>query len=57
VGIRRDEDEEHMDDLVTVCYSQRTGEVVGSLIKGASKLAEIAEKTAVDVPAELCGAA
>jgi hypothetical protein len=97
--------EERIDDLVTVYYSQRTGEVIGSLIKGVSrlkerlkqklpgfmitiedgrirlehlflarmwlqksepqainvlaykKLAEIAERTSVDVPAELCGAA
>ena len=97
--------EERIDDLVTVYYSQRTGEVIGSLIKGASKLAkrlaqelpgfmitiedgrirlghlflagiwlqksepqaiavlaykklaEIAERTSVDVSAEKCGAA
>jgi len=96
--------EERIDDLVTVYYSQRTGEVIGSLIKGVSKLkkrleqklpgfmitiedgrirlehlflarmwlqksepqaidvltykklAEIAERTSVDVSAELCGA-
>jgi len=97
--------EERIDDLVTVYYSQRTGEVIGSLIKGVSKLkkrleqqlpgfmitiedgrirlehlflagmwlqksepqamevlaykklAEIAERTSVDVSAELCGTA
>jgi hypothetical protein len=97
--------EERVDDLVTVYYSQRTGEVIGSLIKGVSKLArrlaqklpgfmitiedgrirlehlflagmwlqksepqaidvltykklaEIAERTSVDVSAELCGTA
>src|SRR5712691_10044185 len=30
--------EERIDDLVTVYYSQKTGEVIGSLIKGVSKL-------------------
>src|SRR5207249_4785380 len=30
--------EERVDDLVTVYYSQKTGEVIGSLIKGVSKL-------------------
>jgi hypothetical protein len=97
--------EERVDDLVTVYYSQKTGEVIGSLIKGVSKLAkrlaqklpgfmitiedgrirlehlllaemwlqesepqainvlayrklaEIAERTSVEVSAELCGAA
>ena len=97
--------EERLDDLVTVYYSQKTGEVIGSLIKGVSKLAkrlaqklpgfmitiedgrirlehlilagmwlqksepqaigvltykklaEIAERTSVDVSAELCSAA
>lgn len=96
--------EERVDDLVTVYYSQKTREVVGSLIKGVSKLAkrlaqnlgflitiedgrvrlkhlflagirlqkseaqainvlaykklaEIAERTAVDVSADLCCAA
>jgi hypothetical protein len=97
--------EERVDDLVTVYYSQKTGEVIGSLIKGVSKLAkrlaqklpgfmitiedgrirlehlflagmwlqkskpqaidvlaykklaEIAERTSVDVSAELCGTA
>jgi hypothetical protein len=96
--------EERVDDLVTVYYSQKTGEVMGSLIKGVStlakrlkqklpgfmitiedgrirlehlflagmwlqkskpqaidvltykKLAEIAERTSVDVSAELCAA-
>lgn len=96
--------EERVDDLVTVYYSQKTGEVIGSLVKGVSKLtkrlaqelpgfmitsddgrirmehlflagmwmqksepqeigvlaykklAEIAERTSVDVSAELCGA-
>jgi hypothetical protein len=28
---------ERVDDLVTVYYSQETGEVIGSLIKGVSK--------------------
>ena len=32
--------EERLDDLVTVYYSQKTGEVIGSLIKGVSKLAK-----------------
>ncbi|MBM3881691.1 MAG: hypothetical protein FJ387_18525 [Verrucomicrobia bacterium] len=97
--------EERVDDLVTVYYSQKTGEVIGSLLKGVSKLArrlaqklpgflitiqdgrirlehlflagmwlqksepqaidllaykklaEIAERTSVDVSAELCAAA
>ena len=96
--------EERVDDLVTVYYSQKTGEVIGSLIKGVSKLtarlkqklpgflitiedgrirlehlflagiwlqkskpqaidvlaykklAEMAERTSVEVSAELCGA-
>jgi hypothetical protein len=95
--------EERIDDLVTVYYSQKTGEVIGSFIKGVSglakrlaerlpgfmitiqdgrirlehlflagmwlqksapqaievlaykKLAEIAERTTVEVSAELCG--
>lgn len=35
---------ERIDDLVTVYYSQETGELVGSLIKGVSKFcAEMAE--------------
>src|SRR5438876_9335053 len=97
--------EERVDDLVTVYYSQKTGEVIGSLIKGVSsltkrlrqelpgflitiedgrirlehlflarmwlqkgesqtiesltykKLAEIAERTSVDLSADVCGAA
>jgi len=97
--------EERVDDLVTVYYSQKTGEVIGSLIKGVSrlakrlierlpgfmitiedgrirlehlflagmwlqqsepqainvlaykKLAEMAERTSVEVSAELCGTA
>jgi hypothetical protein len=32
--------EERVDDLLTVYYSQRTHEVVGSLVKGVSKLAK-----------------
>jgi hypothetical protein len=32
--------EERVDDLVTVYYSQKTGEVIGSLIKCVSKLTE-----------------
>ena len=32
--------EERVDDLVTVYYSQKAGEVIGSLIKGVSKLAK-----------------
>lgn len=32
--------EERVDDLVTVYYSQKTGEVIGSLVKGVSKLAQ-----------------
>jgi len=96
---------ERVDELVTVYYSQKNGEVVGSLIKNVSKLralleqrlpgflvtiedgpirlehlflaglwlgesqpqtlrviaykklAEIAERTSVEVPAEVCGAA
>src|SRR2546422_8280305 len=32
--------EERVDELVTVYYSQKTGEVIGSLIKGVSKLAK-----------------
>jgi hypothetical protein len=37
--------EERVDDLVTVYYSQRNGEVIGSLIKGVKKLKErLAEK-------------
>src|SRR5439155_17317666 len=37
--------EERVDDLVTVYYSQKTGEVIGSLIKGVSKLTKrLAEK-------------
>ena len=32
--------EERVDDLVTVYYSQKTGEVIGSMIKGVSKLAQ-----------------
>jgi hypothetical protein len=96
---------ERVDDLVTVYYSQKNGEVIGSLIKGVSKLramleqrlpgflvtiedgpvrlehlflaglwlrgaqpqtlqgiaykklAEIAERTSVEVPAEVCGVA
>ena len=31
---------ERVDDLVTVYYSQETGEVIGSLIKGVSKFCE-----------------
>lgn len=31
---------ERMDDLVTVYYSQETNEVIGSLIKGASRFCE-----------------
>jgi hypothetical protein len=31
---------ERVDDLVTVDYSQETGEVIGSLIKGVSKFCE-----------------
>src|SRR6266567_2943029 len=97
--------EERVDDIVTVYYSQKTDEVIGSLIKGVSKLtrrlrrelpgfliaiedgrirlehlflarmwlqagesqtiqsltykklAEIAERTCVDVSADLCGVA
>jgi hypothetical protein len=37
--------EERIDDLVTVYYSQKNGEVIGSLIKGVSKLkARLAER-------------
>src|SRR3989442_14911970 len=32
--------EERIDDLVTVYYSQKTGEVIGSLLKSVSKLAK-----------------
>jgi hypothetical protein len=39
--------EERIDDLVTVYYSQKTGEVVGSLVKGVSKLAK---RLARDLP-------
>src|SRR5437899_655118 len=33
--------EERIDDIVTVYYSQKTGEVIGSLIKGVSKLTKL----------------
>ena len=37
--------EERVDDVVTVYYSRKTGEVIGSLIKGVSKLKKrLAEK-------------
>ncbi len=37
--------EERIDDLVTVYYSQKTNEVIGSMVKGVSKLAKrLAEK-------------
>jgi hypothetical protein len=37
--------EERVDDLLTVYYSQKTHEVIGSLVKGVSKLAaRLAEK-------------
>lgn len=37
--------EERVDELVTVYYSQKTGEVVGSLIKGVSKLTKCLAET------------
>lgn len=36
--------EERVDELVTVYYSQKTGEVVGSLIKSVSRLAKRLEE-------------